>query len=470
MKSYNPATGAVLWEGANHTKGEITSAIAKAHEAFAHWGFCSFEERVQLLERYAENLKSRKSELAELISQETGKPLWESITEVAAMIQKVPISIQAYRERCPFKSSLVGTHQLQTAFRPHGVIAVFGPYNFPGHLPNGHIVPALLAGNTVLFKPSELTPAVGEAVFNCFKDAGFAPDIIQLVQGGPQQGQWLAESPDLDGLFFTGSAQTGTLLNERFAKTPGKILALEMGGNNPLIVSHIDNISAAAYLAIQSAFLTSGQRCSAARRLILPNTPSREPFIQELLRLTQSLQVGPYTNIPEPFMGPLIDQKSADKVLHAYHQLVEQGAIPLIPLQQKSPHPFLTASILDVTPLQQRPDEEHFGPLLQLIRVESLAEAIHEANQTQFGLTAGLFSNSEAEWNEFYLKIRAGIINWNTPLTGASSQAPFGGLGNSGNHRPSAYLAADYCSYPVASMQSPSLALPSAILPGVALQ
>ncbi len=422
------------------------------------------EERIEHLNRYGERLKENKETLALAISKETGKPLWESRTEVDAMIGKIPISIESYLERCYTKESTQGTYKLFTEFRPHGVVAVFGPFNFPGHLPNGHIVPALLAGNTVIFKPSEWTPHVGELIKQYLQ---LPDDVFQLVQGGPEVGKALAESPHVKGIFFTGSSTVGELLKSQY---PNKILALEMGGNNPLVISKISDVKAAAYLTIQSAFLTAGQRCSAARRLILTDECPKDAFIEELINQIDKLKIGAFDDPVEPFMGPVIHLKAAENLLKAQRDLISQGADVIYPMRQlREGLAFVTPAVIDVTHIQSPQDVEHFGPFLQVYQTDTLEHAIEIANNTAYGLTAGLFSDSEAEWKQFYSSIKAGIINWNTPLTGASSKAPFGGLGKSGNFRPSAYLAADYCSYPIASMQKQTLEMPTNLTPGISL-
>ena len=462
MKSYNPANGQLLWEGIADSTSEIEHKIAKATRALPLWSSLSIEERIAFLKRYEEVLKKNKNTLALSISKETGKPLWESKTEVDAMIGKIPLSIQSFLERCGNKESVQGNFKLFTGYRPHGVVAVFGPFNFPGHLPNGHIVPALLAGNVVLFKPSELTPSVGELIQQYLK----LPDgVFQVVQGGPDAGKALAGSPAIKGIFFTGSANVGQFLKEQNLKTPGRILALEMGGNNPLIISQVHDVKAAAYLTIQSAFITSGQRCSAARRLILtPECPKE--FLQELIRQIDTIKIGSYNE--EPFMGPVIHLEAAKKLMKAEKDLIFQGAKAIYPMRQLHEGlPFVTPALIDVTSISNPIDEELFGPFLQIYQASNFDHAIKIANNTAYGLSAGLFSESESEWNLFFNSINAGIINWNAPLTGASSKAPFGGIGKSGNYRPSAYLAADYCSYPISSMQKPALEMPQTLTPGI---
>ena len=352
--------------------------------------------------------------------------------------------------------------------KPHGVVAVFGPYNFPGHLPNGHIVPALLAGNTVVFKPSELTPATAEEMVKLWEKAGLPAGVLNLVQGEKETGIALASHPGIDGLFFTGSSGTGKLIHQQFGGQPGKILALEMGGNNPLIVTELKNSKAAIHDTIQSAFITAGQRCTCSRRLFVPVGSWGDQFISQLVDASSKLTVGHWDDDPQPFMGALISEQAANHILSAQQQLLKLGATSLLEARKlQEATALLSPGIIDVTAVQHLPDEEYFGPLLQVIRYSDFMAAIDEANNTRYGLSAGLFSDKQQDYDLFLAHIRAGIVNWNRPITGASSEAPFGGIGESGNHRPSAYFAADYCSYPVASVESDSLIMPEKLSPGL---
>jgi succinylglutamic semialdehyde dehydrogenase len=466
--SHNPATNALVWSGYAATEKEVSSAVAAAQSAAAEWGTLPLDARIAYLERFRKILTREAAALAEAISKEVGKPLWESKTEVAAMIQKIPISIEAYHARCPEVVKTQQNGRSITRHKPHGVIAIFGPFNFPGHLPNGHIIPALLAGNTLVFKPSELTPGVAELTMKLWEECQLPPGVLNMIQGGRETGRLLAASRNINGLLFTGSWTTGKMLSELFGKTPEKILALELGGNNPLVVHDVADIATAALITVQSAFITAGQRCTCAKRLIIPQGKQGDAFIEELKRLMATIRVGPYTEQPEPFMGPVITGAAAQRLLTIQTALREQGAHSLIEMHLlQRDTALLSPGLIDVTPILHRPDEEIFGPLLQVIRVPNFEAAIAEANQTAYGLAAGLLCDSEALYTQFYQQVRAGVISWNMPLTGASSAAPFGGVGHSGNNRPSAFYAADYCAYPVASMESHEIKPPATRPPGV---
>jgi len=452
LTSTNPATGETLWSGAI---GDAAVEVAAARAAWPGWAAHSLSYRVETLRRFANVVRAKESEFAELISRETGKPFWEARTEVGAVINKVQISIDAYAERTSQrKLEAAMGNKVAVRHKPHGVLAVLGPYNFPAHLPNGHIVPALIAGNAIVFKPSEKTPATGEYLVRCLHEAGIPDGVVRLLIGGPDQGRALASQPGIDGLLFTGSARAGMALHKQFAETPHKILALELGGNNPLVVWRTKDVEAAATIAVQSAYLSAGQRCTAARRLIVEDGQER-PLIEAIEALIDRLIVDQPFADPQPFMGPVIDTTAADQVQEQWLNLMMKGGKPLRRLDRPfEERPYLTPALIDVTDIKDRPDEEIFGPVLQMIRVSDFDAAIDEANNTRFGLAASLIGGSPELYDNFWANVRAGVINWNKPTNGAPSNAPFGGVGLSGNHRPSAFYAADYCAYPVTSVEA----------------
>src|SRR5687768_16997399 len=282
LVSAEPATGAEIWSG---PVGDAAAEVAAARAAWPEWAAHSVTYRMEMLRRFANVVRAQEEEFAELIAREAGKPYWEAKTEVASVIAKVDISINAFSERTP-------TNRLEAALgnkvavrhKPHGVLAVLGPYNFPAHLPNGHIVPALIAGNAVVFKPSEKTPATGEMLVRCFHEAGVPDGCVRLLIGGPEEGKSLASQPEIDGLLFTGSVGAGLALHRQFADAPNKILALELGGNNPLVVWDAKDVEAAATMVVQSAYLSAGQRCTAARRLIVKEG-RHQPLIDAIQQL-----------------------------------------------------------------------------------------------------------------------------------------------------------------------------------------
>lgn len=469
IESIDPAKNTVIWSGKAASPAQINNAIDAARSAFSQWGSLSVDTRIEHVLAYAEQLKANQDLLAHTIATETGKPLWETATEAAAMVGKINLSIKSYHTRTGITENPMPQGKAFIRHKPHGVVAVFGPYNFPGHLPNGHIVPALIAGNTVVFKPSDLTPLVAEKMVELWETAGLPKGVLNLVQGDVTTGKALAGHNQIDGLFFTGSSTTGKLLHEQFAGHPGKILALEMGGNNPLLIGPVNDVDAAVHDIVQSAFITSGQRCTCARRLFIPNTAQGDVILARLIEVTKAIDVDVYDAVEQPFMGAMISTRAAQMMVSAQSELENLGANALLPLTHINEDTGLvTPGIIDVTPiLSELPDEEHFGPLLKVIRYDDFDTAIIEANNTKFGLSAGLIADDAAMYEVFFQHIRAGIVNWNRPITGASGAAPFGGVGESGNHRASAFYAADYCAYPVASVELEQTTLPGKLSPGL---
>jgi len=474
--SSDPAAGQILWQGHHATADEVDAALRAARAAQPGWASAPLAQRIALIERFAALLQAERNNpsltaLPAIISRETGKPRWEALTEVDSMINKAAISIHAQNERRSPSLTATAGATTATRYKPHGVAAVFGPFNFPGHLPNGHIIPALLAGNTIVFKPSELTPWVAQRTCELWLAAGLPLGVLNLVQGARETGQALANHPEIDGLFFTGSVAGGVAINKTLASRPNVILALEMGGNNPLVAWKIapERHGAAALLIIQSAFATAGQRCSCARRLIIEAGPAGNGLIDQVKDLISRLHIGPWTDSPEPFMGPLINAAAAENAMRAQARLIELGGVAIVPMSRLSSlaASFVSPGLIDMTGVANPPDEEIFAPLLQIIRVETFDRGIDAANRTAFGLCAALLSDDAALYEEFFARIRAGVVNFNRPTTGASSALPFGGIGLSGNHRPSAAFAADYCSYPVASMEAPVLAAPEKLPIGI---
>ena len=302
LVSLDPATGEPVWEGHMAGRADCAAALAAARRAFPHWSATPLDERIAAVKRFATELESRKAEFAEAISRETGKALWETTAEIAAMIGKVAISIAAHAERSGTREAAMDFGRAILRHRPHGVMAVLGPYNFPGHLPNGHIVPALIAGDTVVFKPSELTPHTGRLMTEAWDAAGLPAGVFNLVQGGRDTGAALIGG-DIDGLLFTGSAAAGAHFRRLFADRPHVILALELGGNNPLIAWDGD-AAAAASIIVQSAFITTGQRCSCARRLIVPAGAHGDAVVEATAALAGRLRIGAWNDREEVFMGP----------------------------------------------------------------------------------------------------------------------------------------------------------------------
>ena len=468
FQSLRPYDGSTAWQGCAASEAQVLTAVDAARSAWMKWRLLSYSEREAYILSFADVVKAHAEEIAETISQETGKPLWESRTEAAAVAGKIAISIRAYQTRTGETRKSMADQDVVLRHRPLGVMAVFGPYNFPCHLPNGHIVPALLAGNTIVFKPSEQTPLSGELMVKLWQEAGLPKGVINLVQGAKETGIALSQAKAIDGLLFTGSASTGHLLHTQFAGQPDKMLALEMGGNNPLVVSQAsDDVDAIVYTIIQSAFLSAGQRCTCARRLYLPQGEMGDAIVAKLAKVIGDIVIDqPFADV-QPFMGALISPQAVQQVLDRQRELESLGAKVLVEAKA-SGYAFVSPALVDVTGIEA-PDEEVFGPLLQVARFNDFEQAVEWANDTRYGLSAGLISTDDKEWDYFVQHIRAGVVNRNRQMTGASGEAPFGGPGASGNFRPSAFYAADYCAYPMASMEGQHVMLPDSLAPGITI-
>lgn len=466
--SISPVDARETWRGRWADDQQAAAAVAEARAAFSDWSLRELKERSDICRAFAKYVQLHRNELADLIAWETGKPRWEAMTEVTTVITKVDNSVAAQQERRWTTVERQLDLTAVTRYRPHGVMVVLGPFNFPAHLPGAHIVPALLAGNTLVFKPSELTPSVGQWLARAWQLAGLPDGVLNLVHGDAAIARRLASDDGVDGVLFTGSYRAGVSLHQLMAGKPEKVLALEMGGNNPLVVHHVSDLSSAVMHIIESAYITSGQRCTCARRLIITESSHPERLLSKLASAVQDIRVGLPFDQPQPFMGTLIRPAAAARMLAAQASLVDRGARPIVSMQVDSGNAaLLTPGLIDVGDGQLE-DEEHFGPLLTVIRVPSFDAAIDAANATRFGLAAGLLSDSSNDYHYFCDRVRAGIVNWNRQTTGASGRLPFGGIGASGNHAPSGYFAADYCAYPVASLESQRLSeVTSKVLPGL---
>jgi succinylglutamic semialdehyde dehydrogenase len=445
-----------------YSYSSVEEAIQSARVAFPKWRRMPIAERADLLKKYQAALKRREEELCEIIAREVGKPLWEAKTEVGAMLNKVDITLnESMKLVADFEIPKIMDNTLGACrYRPLGVMAVIGPFNFPGHLPNGHIVPALLTGNTVVFKPSEKSPMVGQLMAECFQEAQFPAGVFNLIQGEREVGRRLCVHEGVDGVLFTGSYEVGTRIKQDTLQQHWKLLALEMGGKNPVIVWEDAEIDLAVYEILTGAFLTTGQRCSATSRIMIHHKVL-DQFVTRFHERSKAFAIGhPLEN---PFMGPLIDQGSVDRYMKFLGiasregcELVMRGKSLELPVQGN----YVTPSIclfrqcsLEQTKKSVYQQTELFAPNVAILGVSELEEAIEQANCTQYGLAASVFTQSREVYEKCWDGLQSGLINWNKSTVGASSRLPFGGLKKSGNHFPTALSATLYCTLPVASLE-----------------
>ena len=449
LSSYEPATGALLWEG---EASDIADEIACVADAAPAWAALPLVNRVETMRRFANAVRANEEKFADLIARETGRPLWDARAEVHALTLSVDLAVGAVSERAGARR-LEGAMGARQALRHRalGLMAVISPACFPARIASDRIIAALLAGNGVLFKPSELTPATGQSLVDLMHSAGVPEDLLRCVIGGAETGADLVEHERIDGVLFTGSTSTGIAISRAMAGRPDKLLSLNMGGNNAIIVWDVADIASAVALIIQSAFASSGQNCLAARRVIVLDSLA-ETLVGELAKFADQLVIDHPHAEETPYMGPLIDMESADRLTDSFLYLMSNGGRPIRHMKRPIDGlPFVTPGIIDVTDMETRPDVEYFGPMLQIVRVTDFQEAIAIANDTRFGLASALIGGSPEHFDYFLTLSKSGIVNWNRPTTATPHAAPVGGTGMSGNHRPSGTYAADACAYPVVS-------------------
>ncbi len=473
VESRNPARPSHVVYSANVRPQDLDAAIHAAANALPTWSSWPIERRAAVLKGFRDLCKARENQIADLICDETGKALWDAKAEASLLANKVDITLDdsptgPVKRVTGFELPLAATRTGRCWFRPHGVMAVVGPFNFPVHLPNGHIVPALLMGNTIVFKPSDKSPACGQALVEIFDEAlraeGAPPGVVNLVQGGVDVAKALVNHEGLDGILFTGSWPVGRAIMQANLDRPGRMLALEMGGNNPAIVMPDADLKQAAVECVRSAFISTGQRCTCTRRLIVHRSVA-DRLIPAIVNAASALVVGDPRSASPVFMGPLIGEAARQSVLDAQAAMKRAGGRVLLEATALKPKDadagwFVSPGIVQIERfvasddigVHAGADVEIFGPLLRVSIVDSLDDAITQANATDFGLAASIFTRDPASIDRFLREARAGCINVNTGTAGASSKLPFGGLGRSGNHRPAGAFSLDYCALPIAGM------------------
>jgi len=434
----------------------VAEAVGAAREAQRAWEALGAGERAARLLRLKAVLAAHEEEIGHMISREMGKPLREGRLEARAMAAKIDIAINE-GQRLTQDATLDG--KLSWRYRPHGVLAVLGPFNFPLHLAHGHVVPALLAGNTVVFKPSEVTPHCGQLYARMILEAGLPAGVVNVVQGDGRVGAALSGGEGVDGVLFTGSYGVGVKIIEANAARPGRLLALELGGKNAAVVLADAPFDKALVDVLLSAFSTAGQRCTCVSRLIVERSIAGR-FVDELAGRVEGLTVG-HAMDPGAFFGPLATGAALEKFEAMQAEAEAEGS------EAVRPPGALSVSwggrgvrghyaaprvrrVRWVDPTSRYQREEIFGPDLAVYEADDLDHAVALANGTDFGLAAGVWTGSEASFEACARRLRVGCVGWNAPTVGSSSRLPFGGLGRSGNHRPAGVFSSLYCAYPLA--------------------
>jgi len=462
--SVSPVDGESLWQGSSVDRQGIRECMVRAAKAADGWRSTTVEERVKVVQRFGAELAAHRGAIADLISREVGKLGWDADGEVTASIAKIKTSILARDQRRsdvlmdsgkPAKTAV----QRRIRYQPLGVTLILGPFNFPLHLPGGQIIPALLAGNAVVFKPSEQAMAVAQWMVDAWHRAGIPRDVLQLIPGAAETAKLAIDAPEVSAVFLTGGRDAGNAIHRQLAGRPEVLLALELGGNNPMVIMESVDPKIASRLVSFSAFISSGQRCTCARRAVFVSGTETDAQIEELVRQTAKLRVGMPRDSPTPQIGPLVSGVAASHLFETYECLMNLGCKPLLPLEVVAPFDALVRpAILDASDISSEASAkinqmEWFGPILIVQREPDFDAAVNTAASTPYGLSAALLGGTRAMFEQFVDRVGAGVVNWNSPTTGAAGTLPFGGLGASGNHRPAGYYAIDFCSDPVASLE-----------------
>src|SRR5947209_3053379 len=422
------------------TRAHAKRAVKAAKTAFPSWAAKPYTERVRLVQRAADLISQRKFELAALMSFENGKNRYEAMADVdeAADLMRwyaaEMLRNQGYER--PMGQFLPG-ETTRSILKPYGVWAVVAPFNFPLAIAAGMSTGALITGNTVVFKPASDTPYMGLRLAETLRDAGLPAGAFNFVTGpGATVGQELLDNPDVDGFVFTGSRAVGMKALQTFTRTRPKPIITEMGGKNPAIITASADLDQAAVGVMRAAFGYGGQKCSACSR-VLVDQHVKDAFVAKLLSETEKIKVGDPT-VRDVYLGPVVNEAAVATYENAIAEIQRsKGKILSGGKALKGTGHFVEPTIVDGLPRDHRINkEELFVPILSIVPVDGLEDAIQVANQTDYGLTAGIFSREPAEIRRFFAEVQAGVLYANRPAGATTGPAggvhPFGGWKMSG--------------------------------------
>jgi RHH-type transcriptional regulator, proline utilization regulon repressor / proline dehydrogenase / delta 1-pyrroline-5-carboxylate dehydrogenase len=454
LVSRNPAAdGAVVFETATSVAavGEAAAAAAAAQPA---WGRLTMAERASALDRLKQAITARGDALAEAIVLETGKLRSEARTEIQTLINRFDLARTAVAAEATGKAIAPGE---ELRYQPLGVVGVIGPFNFPLHLCHAHVIPALLTGNTVVVKPSDLTPLCGQRYAEAVQAANLPAGVVNLVLGTGEVGAALVEQPAVRGLCFTGSWAVGRRILAASLDRPELLVALELGGKNTCIVLDDCALRQAVHEVVVGGYLSAGQRCTGTER-VLVHRKIADRFIAALAAVVRELTFG-HPDDPAVFAGPLVSQAALAKVDAALDTARKAGAEAVVPGQRRPGGYYRTASLHrlpdGVHHVAGYTDVEVFGPDLCVEVIDSDDEAIAVINASAYGFANAVFTGSSARFEHIHARTRSGILNRNRSTNLASPRLPFGGVGKSGNYRATGAWAARNVTSPVAVLENP---------------
>ncbi|KKG10205.1 aldehyde dehydrogenase [Methanosarcina sp. 2.H.A.1B.4] len=415
---------------------DVDRAVEAAEEGFRVWSEVPAPRRAEVLFRAARILQERKEDLAILMTEEMGKVLPETRGDVQEAIDITNYAAgEGRRMLGETTTSELKDKFCMTVLRPIGVVGMITPWNFPIAIPSWKIMPALIAGNAIVFKPSSDTPLLAIKLVEILMEAGLPPGVVNIVPGpGGSVGKAIVQHPRIKAISFTGSLETGKWIMGECAKTIKRV-SLELGGKNPVIVMDDADLELALEGVLWGAFGTTGQRCTATSRLIL-HEKIKDEFITRLLAKTKSLRIGNGL-LPETDIGPVINKAQLEKIERYVRIGKEEGATLLLggnTIDPGLPGYFFEPTIFtDVRPDMRIAQEEIFGPVLSIITVSGLDEAIEVANNTRYGLSSAIYTENVGNAFRAIKKIEAGITYVNAPTIGAEVHLPFGGVKGTGN-------------------------------------
>lgn len=450
FESRNPARRSdLIGQFPQSSTADVNAAVAAANAAFDAWRLMPAPKRGDILRRLGDILTERKDALAFEMTREMGKPHFETKGDVQEAIDTAYYAATEGRRLFGHTvPSEMDNKFNMSVRRPIGVVGVITAWNFPVAVPTWKMFPALVAGNTVVFKPSEEAPYSGMLLVQAMIDAGFPDGVVNLVQGAGETGRAIVEHPDVPVITFTGSTATGSRIGEICGRMH-KRLSLEMGGKNPMVIMEDADLNLAIDGAVWGAFGTTGQRCTATSRLII-HRDVQDKFVEMIKVRAEALKLG-YGNEPDTEMGPLINQKALDKV-NSYMDIAKNEGATLVTGGKTATgedvedgYFFEPTVFINVDQNSRLAQEEVFGPVLAVITVDSFDEAIAAANNTQYGLSSAVYTKDVARAFHALRDVDAGITYINGPTIGAEAHMPFGGVKATGNgHREGGWEVFDF--------------------------